>query len=78
MNFKLVDENNGIVILKTFYLKLLIKTTSIHDNDQSKIFQDLNPTAAQEPQVYCVKTLTETKAYLLEEIEVCERLRKKD
>ena len=50
---------------------------SIYDNETSKIYPDLNTTALQEPQTYCFKKLTEIEAYLLDEIEVCERLAKK-
>ena len=46
---------------------------SIYDNETtSKIYPDLNPTAPQEPQTYCLKKLTEIEAYLLDEIEVRE------
>ena len=50
---------------------------SIYDNETSKIYPDLNPTAPQEPQTYRLKKLTEIEAYLLNEIEVRERLAKK-
>ena len=49
-------------------------TMSIYDNETNKIYPDLNPTAPQEPQTYRLKKLTEIEAYLLDEIEVCERL----
>ena len=49
---------------------------SIYDNETSKIYPDLNPTAPQEPQAYRLKKLTEIEAYLLDEIEVRERLAK--
>ena len=49
---------------------------SICDNE-TKIYPDLNPTAPQEPQTYQLQKLTETEAYLLEEIEVRERKAKK-
>ena len=49
---------------------------SIYDNE-TKIYPDLNPTAPQEPQTYRLKKLTEIEAYLLNEIEVRERLAKK-
>ena len=51
---------------------------NICDNETSKIYPDLNPTAPQEPQRYCFKKLTEIEAYQLDEIEVRERLAKKD
>ena len=50
---------------------------SIYDNETSKIYPELNPTAPQEPQTYRIKTLTEIEVYLLDEIEVRERLVKK-
>ena len=50
---------------------------SIYDNE-IKIYPDLNPTEAQEPQTYWLKKLTEIEAYLLDEIEVRERIAKKD
>ena len=51
---------------------------SIYRNETtSKIYPDLNPTAPQEVQTYRLKGLTETEAYLLDEIEVCERNTKK-
>ena len=50
---------------------------TIYDNETSKIYPDLNPTAPQEPQKYRLKKLTEIEAYLLDEIEVRERLAKK-
>ena len=43
---------------------------SIYDND-TKFYPDLNPTAPQESKAYQLKILTETKAYFLDEIEVC-------
>ena len=49
---------------------------SIYDNE-TKIYPDLNPTAPQEPQTYCLKKLTGREVYLLHEIEVRERLAKK-
>ena len=52
---------------------------SIYDNETtSKIYPDLNPTAAQEPQTYHLKKLTGIEAYLLDEIEVCEPIAKKN
>ena len=53
-----------------------MKTVSICDNETSKIYPDLNPMAPQE-QVYRLKKLTETEAYMLDESEVCERLARK-
>ena len=49
---------------------------SIYDNE-TNIYPDLNPSAPQEPQTYRLKKLTEIEAYLLDEIEVCERFDKK-
>ena len=51
---------------------------SIYDNETtSKIHPDLNPTAPQEPQAYHLTKLTEIESYLLDEIEVCEKIAKK-
>ena len=50
---------------------------SIYDNETSKIYKDLNPTAPQEPQAHHLKKLTEIEVNLLDEIEVRERLAKK-
>ena len=49
---------------------------SKYDKETSKIYLDLNPTTPQEPQTYRLKKLTEIESYLLDEIEVCERLAK--
>ena len=48
----------------------------IYDNEISKIYPNLNPTAPQEPQTYQLKKLTEIEAYLLDEIEVRGHLQK--
>ena len=50
---------------------------SIYNNETSKIYPDLNPTAPEEPQTNRLKKLTEIEACLLDEIEVRERLAKK-
>ena len=44
---------------------------SIYNNETSKIYPDLSPTAPQEPQTYCLKILTDIQACFLDEIEVC-------
>ena len=49
---------------------------NVYDNE-TKIYPDLKPSALQEPQAYRSKKLTEIEAYLLDEIEVCERIAKK-
>ena len=50
---------------------------SIYDNE-TKIYPDLNPTAPQEPQTYCLNKLSEIQAYFLNEIEeVHEEIAKK-
>ena len=49
---------------------------NICDNE-TKIYPDLNPTAPQEPEAYRINKLTEIEAYLLNEIEVRERIAKK-
>ena len=50
---------------------------SIYDNKTSKIYPDLNPTAPQERQTYCLKEWTEIEAFFLDEIESLKRLAKK-
>ena len=51
---------------------------SMHGNETtSKMDPDLNPTTLQEPQTYHLKKLTETEAYLLDKIEVCQHNAKK-
>ena len=51
---------------------------STYDNETtSKTYPNLNPTAPQGPKTYRLKKLTEIGAYLLDEIEVCERIAKK-
>ena len=49
---------------------------SIYDNQTSTTYPDLNPTAPRGPQAHHLKKLTEIEAYLLDEIEVRERLAK--
>ena len=49
---------------------------SIYDNE-TKIYLDLNPRAPQETQTYRLQKLTEIEAYLLNEIEVCEKTARK-
>ena len=46
-------------------------------NNESKIYPGLNPKASQETQAYRLQKLTEIEAYLLNEIEVRERIAKK-
>ena len=51
---------------------------SIYGNEtKSKIYPDLKPTSPQETQTYHLKKLTEIEAYLLDEIEVRERIANK-
>ena len=49
---------------------------SIYGND-TKLYPDLNPSAPQVPQTYQLQKLTDIEAYLLNEIEVRERIVKK-
>ena len=49
---------------------------SIYDNE-TELYPDLNPTAPQEPQTYCLNKLSEIEAYFLNEIEVREQMAKK-
>ena len=51
---------------------------SIYNNETSKIYPDLNPTAPQEPQTYRLKKLTEIEAFFLNKIEVRERIAKQN
>ena len=48
-----------------------------YDNETTKIYPDLSPTAPQEPQTYRLKKLTEIEAYLLDATDVRERIAKK-
>ena len=50
---------------------------SINDNE-TKIYPDLNPSAPQEPQTYWLKKLTETEAFFVDEIEERRREAKKE
>ena len=43
---------------------------SIYNNETSKIYPDLNPTAPQEPQTYRLNKLSETESFFLDEIKV--------
>ena len=50
----------------------------IYDNETtSKVYPDLNPMTPQEPQTCRLKKLAEIEAYLLDEVEVRERIAKK-
>ena len=77
LDFKLLDENNSIVIPRKLYLQLLNKDHEYYDNETSKIYPDFNPTSPQEPQAYRLKMLTEIETYLLDKIDVRKRLAKK-
>ena len=51
---------------------------SIYNNEITrKMYPHLNPPTPQEPQRYRFKKLMEIEAYLLDEIDVCERIAKK-
>ena len=50
---------------------------SVYDNE-TKIYPDLYPMAPQEPQSYRLNKLSKIDTYLLDEIEVCERIGKKE
>ena len=43
---------------------------SIYNNETSKIYPDLNPTAPQEPQTYRLNKLSEIESFFLDEIKV--------
>ena len=47
------------------------------DDNETKIYSDLNPTAPQEPQTYLLKKLSEIEAYFINEIQVREQIVKK-
>ena len=47
-------------------------------DNKTKIYSDLNPTAPQEPQAYRLQKLTEIETFFLDEIEVRERIVKKN
>ena len=49
---------------------------SVYENE-TKLSPDLNPTAPQEPQSYRLQKFAEIESYLLNEIEVRERIAKK-
>ena len=49
---------------------------SIYDDNTGKIYPDLNLTAPQDPQAYPLEKLTQIEAYLLDKVDVCERLAK--
>ena len=66
----MLSQRHAILIYK-------MKTISIHDNETSKIYTDLNPAVSQDPQTYHMKKLTEIEAYFLDEIEVRQILTKK-
>ena len=52
---------------------------SIYNNETtSKMYPHLNPTTPPEPQRYHLKKLMEIEAYLLDEIDVRERIAKKN
>ena len=67
----MLSQRHAILIYK-------MKTISIHDNETSKIYTDVNPTVSQDPQTYHIKKLTENEAYFLDEIEVRQILTKKN
>ena len=46
-------------------------------NKKTKIYPDLNPTPPQESQTYQLQKLTDIETYLLNEVEVRERIAKK-
>ena len=56
-DFKRLDENDNVVIPQTLALQL--NAMSIYDNENSKIYPDLNPTTTQETQGFFLEKLTE-------------------
>ena len=47
------------------------------NENKTKIYPGLNPTAPQEPQSYRLNKLFEIEAFFLDEIDVCEQIAKK-
>ena len=50
---------------------------SIHDNEKSKIYPDLNPTASQKPQAFFLKYLTEIEVIYLMKLNFVKGWKKK-
>ena len=50
---------------------------SIHEDNETKIYQDLNPKAPEEPRAYRLQKLTENEAFFLDEIKDREQIAKK-
>ena len=69
LDFKLLDENNNVIISRKFYLKLL-KTMSICDNQIIKIYVSQSIAVLEESQAYLLKKLTDIDAYFFYETEV--------
>ena len=49
---------------------------SIYDNETTKIYPNLNPTAPQKPQIYRLNKLSEIERYFLDDIDARERIAK--
>ena len=50
---------------------------SIHEDNETKIYPDLNPKAPEEPRAYRLQKLTEIEAFFLDEIKDREQIAKK-
>ena len=50
---------------------------SKYDNSPTKIYPDLNLSTQSKPKTRRLKKIAEIERYIFDEIEVCERLRKK-
>ena len=50
---------------------------SKYDNSPTKIYPDLNLSTPSKPKTRRLKRIAEIERYIFDEIEVCERLRKK-
>ena len=80
LDFKLLDENNNVVLPKTFYLQLLNKDMSIHDNKARKIypsrFKPCGTTTRSKSANYKLAKISEVEVYFLFEIDARQKLAK--
>ena len=76
LDFKILAENNNVIIPSTFYLQLLNKLAYMTLKQQAKLPR-FEPYGTTRTTNISPKKLTEIEAYLLDEIEVRERIAKK-
>ena len=76
LDFKILVENNNVIIPSTFYLQLLNKLAYMKLKQQAKLPR-FEPYGTTRTTNISPKKLTEIEAYLLDEIEVRERIAKK-